>query len=100
MSYEELKEFSNQQLVAPMGDYAVGLFKYLKYSDDKFLESEIDLDEYEQAWDYLLYAESRGYLSAFIFHYTSTRYESYGFESQKAIQDLMNTVGKSLGIDQ
>ena len=100
MSYEEVKEFSDQQLIAPMGDYAVGLFKYLKFSDEKFLESEINLDEYEQAWDYLLYAESRGYLPAFIFHYSSTKYESYGFESQKAIQDLMNTVGQSLGINQ
>ena len=100
MSYEEVKEFSDQQLIAPMGDYAVGLFKYLKFSDKKFLESEIDLDEYEQAWDYLLYAESRGYLPAFTFHYSSTKYESYGFESQKAIQDLMNTIGQSLGINQ
>ena len=98
INYGELKEYSDKLLLGPMGDYAIETFKKLNFSDEKFLDSMVDMEKYIQSWNNLLYAESKGYLPAFIFHYKSTIYENYGFQSPNAIINFMNDIGQKLGI--
>ena len=98
MNQEELNQFVEKNVLAAIGDYAIEVLENLEFSDKKFLENKIDINQYAKAWNDVLYAESLGYIPAFAFHYEASSEEEYGFCSQTAVQEFIERNIDKLGL--